>query len=205
VAALFGVEEFDVYNAKKGLVTLETTEPLSVLVGPTVTQRFNQREQRFLFARAALGLFDKTAIVRKLQPSELADVFGNSVRIHLPDWNGLGRKSEEHSKQLRKAYSRRAIKALEQPAGAVASDPRLDLPGMVEGLSYSADRAGLLLSGDVAASISMLMKEDGTSRSESPEQSASAARERRDVRELVGFALSEECFKLRQKIGVALG
>lgn len=204
VTALFGVEEFDVYQAKKGLVTLETTEPLSVLVGPEVIRRFNAREQRFLFARAALGLFDKTAVLRKLSGSELADLFGNSIRIHQPDWQGLGRKSEEHSKALRKAYSRRAIKTLEQPASAAASDPRLDLPGTLEGLAFSADRAGLVLAADVAAGIGVLLKDEGVNRPETAEISAAAARERKDVRELINFALSDDYFRLRQKVGLSL-
>lgn len=205
VTAIFGVEEFDVYQAKKGLVTLETTEPLSVLVGPEVIRRFNAREQRFLFARAGLGLFDKTAVLRKLSAAELADLFGSSIRIHLTDWASLGRRNEEHSKALRKAYSRRAIKALEQPAAAAAADSKLDFPGTLEGLSLSADRAGLLLCADVAAGLWMPLKDEGTQRSETAETALGAVRERKDLRELLLFALSEDFFRLRQKVGLVSG
>ena len=87
-------------------MSLETTEPLSIIVGPDVVRRFNIREQRFLYGRAAMALFDKSAILRKLAPAELADVLGNSVRIHQPNFDGLGRRNEEQGKQLRRAYSR---------------------------------------------------------------------------------------------------
>jgi len=44
------------------IVVTETTEPLSVIVGPEVIRRFNVREQRFLFGRAALAVADNAGI-----------------------------------------------------------------------------------------------------------------------------------------------
>jgi tetratricopeptide (TPR) repeat protein len=209
VTLLFGVDEFEAYQAKRGLVTLETTEPLSVLVGPDVVRRFNIREQRFLYGRAALGLVDRSAIVRKTSMGELADILGNSVRIHQPGWNGLGRRNEEQSKQLRKAYSRKALKALEEPADAVVSSGQaIAIEPLVQALMLSSDRAGLLVCGDVSAGLGLLLREDvapGSARADTPEAIVTAVQQRPDVKELLAFALSDDFFRMRQRVGVSLG
>ncbi len=209
VASVFGVEDFEVYQARRGLVFLETTEPLSVCVGQDVVRRFNAREQKFLLGRAALTLYDKAAVLRKTSAGELADLVGNSVRIHLSDWTGLGRKNEDHSKQLRKAYSRRAIKTLEEPAEAVARLTNWSLDAVVEGMNLSFDRAGLLLAGDVQAGLGMMLKDESsppaTSRVDTPETVAAAVSQRRDLRELMLFAISDDFFRLRARLGLSLG
>lgn len=206
--AALGVEAWEAYQARRGLVLTETTEPLSVIIGPDLIRRFNVREQRFLFGRAALAVADKAALVRKLPPAELADVLGNSVRISEPEWMELGRRSEEQSKQLRKAYSRRALKVLEEAAGALVAQPQApSLEATVAGLAFSGDRAGLLLCADVAAGLGLMLREEappGAPKPETAEATLAAVRERADVRELVPFALSDDFFRLRQRLGTGL-
>jgi tetratricopeptide (TPR) repeat protein len=207
VAALFGVEEFETYQARRGLVVLETTEPPAVCVGPEVVRR-SLREQRFLFGRAALGVHDRTALLRRLPPGDLADFLGNAVRIRHPAFDGLGRASEEQSRQLRRAFSRKALKALEEPADAATSSPRTAIELVVQGLTFSADRAGLLACADVSSGLGVLLREDGPAgqpRPETPEAIAAAVSQRPDVKELIGFALADDFFRLRQRIGVSLG
>jgi hypothetical protein len=172
-----------------------------------VVRRFNAREQKFLLGRAGIGLLDKTAALRKISAGEAADLIGNSVRIHLPDWNGLGRRNEDHTKALRKAYSRRAIKLLEEPGEAVAHMTNWSLDAVLEGFELSADRAGLLLAADVHAGLAMMMKDDiaPTSRVDTPETVAAAIQQRKDLRELLLFAMSDDFFRLRQRLGLALG
>lgn len=208
VAQVLGATDLEVYQAKRGLVFLETGEPLLVCVGQDVVRRFNLREQRFLIGRAALGLYDKTAVLRRLSTGETADVFGNSVRIHFPQYEGLGRRNDDHSKALRKAYSRKSIKLLEEPAGAVARGESADVNATVEALAFSADRAGLLFGADIALGLGLLVKEElppGTQRAETTDAIFSQLGQRRDLRELVQFAVSDDFFRLRQRLGLSLG
>jgi tetratricopeptide (TPR) repeat protein len=208
VLQLFGGAEFEAYQARRGLVYLETGEPLIVLVGPDVVRRFNIREQRFLFGRAALGLVDRAALVRKLSMGELADVLGNSVRIHQPNWVGLGRRNEEQSKALRKAYSRRSLKLLEEPASAMAAVNQVAIEPFVQGLLFSMDRAGLLVCADVAAGLALVLREEAgptAPKTETTETISQALATRPDLKELMGFALSDDFFRLRQRVGVSLG
>ncbi|MBI3183805.1 MAG: tetratricopeptide repeat protein [Myxococcales bacterium] len=206
VAQVLGVEDFEVYQARRGMVFLETTEPLAVCVGQDVVRKFNAREQKFLIGRAVLGLHHKTAIASKLANRDLIDLLGNSVRIFHPEFALLGQRSDETSKQLRKAYSRKALKALEAPATTAAAAHALDVQGTVEALSLSANRAGLLLCGDVAAGLNMLLRDDpnfSSIRGEGADLAAEALRRRPDVRELFAFGLSDDFFRLRQKVGLA--
>jgi len=207
VAQVFGVEDFEVYQAKRGQVSIELTDPPSVCVGTEVVRRYNSQEQRFLFARTALGLFNHTAAVAKLSTGELGDLIGNSVRIHVPGFGLLGRKNEEATKQLRKAFPRKALKALEGPATAFGAQTKIDLPRTVEALAFSADRAGALLCADIGVALNVLLKDDPSAtnlRLDTGDPIAQTVRQRSDLRALIQFAISDEFFKLRQKIGVAI-
>jgi tetratricopeptide (TPR) repeat protein len=207
IAQLFAVEDFEVYQSRRGLVSLETTDPLAVLVSQDVVRKFNAREQKFLIGRAVFGLLNKTAVLAKLGPAELVDLFGNSIRIFQPDYMLLGRRNDESSKQLRKAYSRKALKALEGPATEAAAARGADLPRVMDGLTHSANRAGLVLCGDVASALNVLLREEtgaSTIRPDATESIAQAVRSRSDIRELLAFSVSEDFFRLRQKMGVGL-
>ncbi len=207
VAQVLGVDEYDVYQSKRGLAFLETSEPLAVCIGQTVP-RLSLREQRFFFGRAALLVKDRAAILRKLSSGELADTLGNTVRIHQPGYSGLGRRSDEHSKQLRRAYSRRAIKDLEQPAIAVAAGLPVDSDAFAEGMTLTADRFGLLVAADVGAALTALAREEapsGSPRLESTDALLAAVISRKDLKEALNFVASDDFFRLRARLGVNLG
>lgn len=208
VTNLFGVEEFELYQAKRGLMILETTEPLGVCIGPDVVRRFNIREQRFLYGRAAMGLIDKAAILRKLAPGELADVIGNSVRIHQQTYEGLGRRNEDQSKQLRRAYSRKSLRLLEEPAQAMMSQTKVVLEPIVQGILLAADRAGLVVSADPTAGLNLMLREESAPnlpKPESAEAISHAVLARPDLKDLLSFAVTDDFFRLRQRVGVSLG
>jgi hypothetical protein len=203
---VFGVNEFEVYQTKRGSILLETGDPLWVCIGQDFARKYSIREQKFLFGRAALGLFDKTAVLRKASSGEAADLVGNSIRIHFPEWTGLGRKSEEQSKQLRKAYSRKALKSLEESARSVLPLTDIDLDPIDVGLIQSQNHAGLLLGGDVHAGLSALLKEDSNAaaKAETPEGVAQIVSAREDLKELMLFAINDDFFRLRQRLGLSI-
>ncbi len=207
VAQVFGVEELEVYQSRRGLMFLETGDPLALCVGQDVVRKFNVREQKFLIGRSVLNLANKAAVLQKLSRGELSDLIASSVRIFNPDYQLAGRGSDEHAKALRKAYSRKALKVLDPAAAAFRAKGEVDLVPLLEGLALSADRAGLLLAGDVAAGLNMLLRDDPNHsglRPDSADPVLAAAKTRPDVRALLSFALSDEFFRLRQKLGLAL-
>jgi hypothetical protein len=204
---VFGVEDFDVYQSRRGLMFLETTEPLGVCVGQDVVRKFNAREQKFLIGRTVLGLLNRAAVLSKLSVNETADLLGNTVRIHVPAFSALGRRSDEQTKALRRAASRRALKALEEPAHSLQDVGPIQMEPLLSALQYSADRAGLLMCGDAQVAMTMVLREDPAfahSRVEGREQLEQAVRERADLQVLMAFALSEEHFRLRTRLGLSL-
>jgi tetratricopeptide (TPR) repeat protein len=208
VTNLFGIEEFELYQGKRGLISVETTEPLGVCIGPDVVRRFNLREQRFLYGRAAMSLADKSPIIRKLPINELADVLGNSVRIHHPTFEGLGRKNEDQSKQLRRAYSRKALRVMEESTQACLSAPKIVLEPIVQGLMLAADRAGLVMCAEPTTGLNLLLREEAApnqARPETAEAIAQAIQGRPELKDLMAFAVTDDFFRLRQRVGVSLG
>jgi hypothetical protein len=169
-----------------------------------VVRRFNAREQKFLIARAVLGLLNKTAVLAKLSTGETADLFGNSVRIFAPQFTALGRNNEETVRNLRRAFSRKALKALEPAALELGPQPKVFLVPMMEGLFASADRAGLLMCADVSVGLSLLLREDPSFahlRPDNAEPLLKALREREDLQQSLGYVLSDDFLRLRQRLG----
>ncbi|HZJ55595.1 MAG TPA: tetratricopeptide repeat protein [Myxococcaceae bacterium] len=208
VAEGFGADHFDVYQARRGLVVAETGDPPSICVGQDVVRRFNSREQMFLIGRAVFALLERTALAGKLPEPGLADLLGDCIRVVVPDFEGLGRRDDERVRSLRKTFSRKTLRALDGPAWEVAHGRVPDLGKTLQGLFASGNRAGLLVCGDPAVALTMVLREDPAFASskapESPESAARAVQERADLRALLNFSLSEDFFTLRDRVGPTL-
>jgi tetratricopeptide (TPR) repeat protein len=208
VAEGFGVDHFDVYQARRGLMVVEPSDAPSICVGQDVVRRFNSREQMFLIGRAVFALLQRSALAGKLPEQELADLLGDCIRLVVPGFEGLGRRDEERIRTLRKLLSRKALRALEEPARQVADGPVPDLGKTLQGLFASGNRAGLLVCGDPAVALTMVLREDPAFTSskgpESQESVIRAVRERADLKALITFSVSEELFTLRDRVGPTL-
>ncbi|MGC4113431.1 MAG: Adventurous gliding motility protein K [Myxococcales bacterium] len=204
LCTVFRVEKVEVYQAKVGAhITLENTDPLAMIVGVDVVRRYQAREQRFLFARAAYQLRNKMPIAYKLDTARLTDLLGNAVRVVAPNFNRLGKPDAEMTKRLKKAMSGKAIKALEGVVGELERAKTLDVNAWLQASAWSADRAGLLLSGDIAATLLVRLKEDvatANQRMDTTEQLVATVRRRRDLYELLAFVTSDDFFKLRTRL-----
>src|SRR5258707_532898 len=198
----FGVTGFELYQAPKGILRLDNTDPPSVCIGPEFS-KMDPRQQRFFIGRAGFVLAHRMVFLPRLSLEELMDLVGNSIRIHAPTDERLGRPNEEASKQLRKRYSRKALKALALATEVLGTAPiRLDL--LLQGLAYSADRAGLLLSGDVANCLSLAVRESAIPSAFKDDPSAKNVEVRADLRELMQFAISDDFFRLRADLGLSI-
>ena len=112
----------------------------------------------------------------------------------------------ELTRQLKKAFSRKALKSLEGAALAMTTANDIDVVQTLEWLSWSGNRAGLLMCGDVAAGLNMILRLDANQSSpkaDPTEPIAPMIETRLDVRDALVFVLSDEFFKLRQKLGLA--
>ena len=198
---LFGVSTYEACRMPSGSVTVEIADPFFVCIPDDVLDKPG-REQCALLGRAAFSMANKTPIVHKLAQSELADLVGAAIRICVPSFVSLGSPREELSRQLLKALSRKARRTLED--GVQVIGPRAgDLEHWLEAWTLSEDRAALIAAGDPYAALTVSLGKEAKA---AAERSGAAASDpvRRRLEELVGFALSEEHFLLREQIGSAL-
>jgi len=207
VAETLGLDEFDVYQARRGLVVLEPSQPHALCVGQDVVKRFNAREQKFLFGRAVVGLLNKAAVLSGLSMEDTSRFFGAALRVVVPAFSGLGPADDALVRALRRSLSRRKLRQLSLAARAVVSSSRVDLSATLRALATAANRAGMLMAGDPGVALQMVLREDpsvSTPRPDAPGPVLHAVREGADLRSLIIFALSDAFFHLRQKVGLAL-
>jgi tetratricopeptide (TPR) repeat protein len=89
VAETYGVDSFELYQAKRGLMVAVTSSPPSICVGQDVVRRYNSREQRLHRPGGVLdaGAHRAAGPARGGAP---ADFIGDCVRAVVPDFRGSG-------------------------------------------------------------------------------------------------------------------
>lgn len=202
-------DAFELYLSKHERLALflDTPEPQAVIVGQDVATRYHRREQSFLLGRLAYRTRRRAAILSRLRPAELADLFGAAAKSVDPAFNRLGKPSDDLVKRVGKALSRKARKQLEDSLRGLAVGVPLDAATFSDGLRLSADRAGLLLSGDPGAALGLLARDDpqfAQAKLDTPEAMHAALHGRREAAELLLFAASDDHFRLRVKLELAL-
>jgi hypothetical protein len=203
MARALDAPEHDLYPTSRGRVLVEPGAPHAVLVGVDLARRTTVREQRFLLGRAAARLRGRTGLVEAVPAAVLWDAVAAVVANVVPGWKGAGQPSEELVKRVGKALSRRSRKAIEDPARALAATRVAhDLAAFRVAAASTADRAGLVLCGDVPTAMALLVREPGARAA--GEEIVAEARRREETRALLAFAAEEAHFALRQKLRVAV-
>jgi hypothetical protein len=203
LARAMGAPEHEIYPTSRGRVLVEPGVPHAVLVGADLARRTTMREQRFLLGRAAARLRGRTGLVEAVPAPALWDAVAAAIRQVVPGWAGAGQPSEDLVRRVGRALSRKARRALEEPARTIARNQgSTDLAALRVAAASTADRAGLVLCGDVPTAIALLVREPGA-RGAGDEIQAEARR-REETRALLAFAAEEAHFRLRQKLRVAV-
>lgn len=198
-----GAGEFELYAAPMGRLTVEPGTPAAVRVGADLAHRSTVREQRFMLGRAAARLRTRSGLVEAF-PAEFADAIGAAVRLVVPRYTAIGQPGEQLSRRLDKAISRKARRALEEPARALAHQrPPPDLAAWRAAAAATADRAGLALCGDVPTALDFLLRDD-SGRKPAPGDRQTLLSARPEALALLSFAASEAHLALRQKLRVAI-
>ena len=203
MARALSAPEHELYPTSRGRVLVEPGAPHAVLVGVDLARRTTVREQRFLLGRAAARLRGRTGLVEAVPAPALWEAVAALVRLVVPGWTGAGRQDEDVARRMARALSRKGRKAIEAPARALAAQRGgIDLAAFRVAATSTADRAGLVLCGDVPTALALIVREPGA-RAEAPEIVADAQR-REETRALLAFAAEEAHFALRQRLRVAV-
>jgi hypothetical protein len=196
-------DDFELYAAPLGRLTVEPGLPAAVRVGADLAHRSTIREQRFMLGRAAARLRTRSSLVEAF-PGEFADAVGAAVRLIVPHYTAIGQPAEPLARRLEKALSRKTRRALEEPARALAHQrPTPDLAAWRAAAAGTANRAGLALCGDVPTALDLLLRDD-SGRKPAPGDRLAALLSHPEAQSLLSFAATEAHLVLRQKLRVAI-
>ncbi len=204
LCANVGVEPFALRNGGEGAeLRIEPGNPPAVRAGAEMARRRSVPEQRFLLARAAARLRARSGLATRLSAPALGELLAAAVRQVVPGYDGTGRPSDTLVKAVGRALPRRLRKALDEPARALALAGPQDVAAWQTALAATADRVGLLFAADVPSALALLLREGGALAASAAEV-ASDVRARADLRQLLSFTASEEHFRLRQRLRLAI-
>jgi hypothetical protein len=200
------VRDFTLLEDGEGAaLALDPTPADRARVGAEFQRRHGPVEQRFLLGRVAARLRARNGLADHLGPGRLGEFLAAAVRQVDGEWSVTGDPGEGLVKQVARVLPRRIRKAVEELAPRLAS-LEVDLIAWYASISGTADRAGLLLCGDVTAALQLVLR-DGAPPLPRPESAADvreAVRTRPDLQDLLRFAASEEHFRLRQRLRMAI-
>ncbi len=169
---------------------------------------------RFQVARAIALLRGRVTVLEQMSSQEVGGIFAAAALVAgaaAPAAMARSRSLESNARALEKAMSRKERKALALQTSRFGSEsfhPEVWRNGMLR----TADRFGLLISGDLAASVRALEGIDARHPSRAASMAASGAppggdeiRRHPAMLELVRFAMSEDYLVLRREAGLTSG
>jgi len=211
IAPQLGLAGYEAYKADRLPHTVEAiaADPPALVLSPELERR-TKPEQRFQVARNLALLANRGSLFLRIGPDATKQLFAAAVRTIDPGFAPAGVDAaplDDLAKKLNKGMSRKARKALEPLAPTLANQfPQLDFESYVASLDASADRAGLIYCGDIAVAIGVTIQEDERLKdvrvAESGEMESPLANSPR-LSQLVGFALGDEFYLLRERLGLS--
>jgi hypothetical protein len=201
-----GAEDFTLVEDGEGAgLVLDATPAARVRVGADFARRHALPEQRFLLARIAARLRAGNALADQLGPGRLAEFLAAAVRQAVPGFTGIGEPGEGLVRQVGKALPRKLRRPIEQLSPALAAD-QTGVIAWYGAMHATADRAGLLLAGDLPSALTLALRDGAPAppHPETAEELRAAVESRPDLQALLRFAASEDHFRLRQKLKMAI-
>lgn len=203
VAAVFGVESFDLYvhRARSGPVQLELTDPVSVLV-PASAAGLSDPSVVFALSRAFASVARGLPAIERLDAEELRLLLGAAARGVDPSF-GAGTPDEEYlgslQRKVAKAMPWLGRGAIEEAARAYASDPPADVAEWLLAARMTSTRAAAVVCDDVVAAADFLRRAEGEL---AGADSAAALASRRMLGDMLGFWVSDAAFAMKRRLGM---
>lgn len=214
VQQVLGLESFSIYVSPAAAEPqVMPTIPPALVVNADYFGRFNEREQRFLMARAVERMINRHGFLAHYPPEPvfrtlclLAMAADPGVNFTLPGVSPD--EAEKQKKNLRKLISRKYKVNLERAAQRFTADlANLDPAVWKKAMDHTANRAGLLVCADWNAAVSAMLKTDprfANQKSWDPKDLIPIWQQHPDVVELLTFAVSDSFYRLRHQVGLAI-
>jgi hypothetical protein len=164
LAQVLGVERFEAcigQNLSAAALALPGVTP-RLLVDDAFAARATPAEFRFGVGRALTGVLTRSLYLSVLPPRSVELLLAAVVELFEKGFGSYlsqRREVEDLAKALNRALPRRLRKTLEEPARAYAGAQPVAAAAWYVASQRSAERAGLLLAGDVEAALSVLKGE----------------------------------------------
>jgi hypothetical protein len=210
MAGVLGIgEPFDIYVARTGTpqVQIEATQPPALLV-PAALLGLPRQEALLQLGRQLGRLRAGTYPAARIPPKDLGLLVAAGVRTMFPDY-GRGAlpedKLNELSQKIARALPRRHRRAFEQAALSFRDGGVFDADRWRIGLSHTAYRAAILISGDVLGAFERIARTDrrlAAAAGLSSDDLLKAARANPEVVDMINFAVSDELAGLERRLGV---
>jgi tetratricopeptide (TPR) repeat protein len=210
IATLMGVEDgFEVYLARAVAtrVEIEAGPPAALLVPASLLSQPLQ-EACWQLGRQLGHLRAGTHGIARIPGKDLGLLVVAGVRTVYPDY-GRGVLPEEQlndvAQKIARMLPRRQRRAFEQAALSFRDGGMFEADRWRAGLQHTAHRAALLASGDVLGAFDQIVREDRHLAGEvarGGEALLKAARDNREIVEMINFALSDELSVINRRLGI---
>lgn len=208
LAEVLGAPPFDLWTSQKtGLgLFLENEKPPALVVGAQFGRRLQDADQRFLLGRELERVKGGHALVAKLAAREIEGLLWGVAGLANPQIQGpVDPAAAEQMQRLLKGVPSKTKKQLEEIGERLIRAP-IDVARHRAAMGHTANRAGLALTNDIAVAVRNIAKNypnvrpvfrDASGAEETVGQIA-------EVRELLAYAISEEYFAVRARLGFSI-
>lgn len=203
VAAVFGVESFDLYvhRAHSGAVQLELTDPVSLLV-PASVAGLAEPGIVFALARAFASLTRGLAPIERLDADELRKLLGAAARGADPSF-GAGTPDEDELASLQRRVAKAmpwiGRGAIEDAARAYAGAPASDVEEWRLCARMTSARAAAVVCDDIVSAAQFVQRTEGDL---SNAQGKALLAGRRMRGDMLGFWVSDGAFAMKRRLGM---
>ena len=203
VAAVFGVESFDLYvhRAHSGAVQLELTDPISVLV-PANVAGLAEPGMVFALARAFASMTRGLSAIERLDADDLRLLLGAAARGADPSFGG-GTVDDDSlaslQRRVAKAMPWLGRGAIEDAARVYADNPPLDVEEWRLQARMTSARAAAVVCDDIVSAAELLRRTEGDL---SGAQGAPLLAGRRLLGDMLGFWVSDGAFAMKRRLGM---
>lgn len=206
--ALGGVPVFDMWvtRAFDLDVFVENERPLALVVGANVGRRIQEKDQRFLLGRALEQIKGGHHLLANVPLKDMQALVWAVAKNANPDGQApVDPASMDAMQRLLRGLSGKVRRALDEVGGALFTT-HVDVERHRAAASHTANRAGLVMTNDVEVAVRNVAKDHPHVRPVF--RDAEGARDTvgriAGVRELLNYAISEDYFAARAKLGFSI-
>jgi hypothetical protein len=186
-------------------VTLVVHAPPALVVGGHLAEEASGAEVRFELARGIELSRPEYILAAGVRPKPFSQLFGNVLKAFHPRHtrrrasDGAADPAADLKKNVPYKVSKRLVELFQELGSTSWSSVRWRSV-----VQHTGNRAGLLLCGDLKTAARLVLKNGAPARDLPGDELRALAKSNEALRELLRFAISEDYFVLREKLGTAI-